>query len=128
MELPAIITLLALAEYMYFGFQVGAARAKYDVPAPATSGSPEWERLNRVHLNTLEQLVVFLPALWLFAYYLNATVSAGLGALFLIGRILYYRAYTTDPGSRTLGFAMGYLATAALLLGGIVGAIKSLID
>ena len=64
MELPAIVTLLALLEYMFFAFRVGTSRAKYGVAAPATSGNPEWDRLFRVQQNTLEQLIIFVPALW----------------------------------------------------------------
>ena len=59
MELVAIVILLALIEYNIFGILVGRARAKYNVPAPATSGDPVFERYCRVHQNTLEQLMVF---------------------------------------------------------------------
>ena len=67
MELPAIVTLIALLEYLFFAFKVGFSREKYNVIAPAVSGNPIWERLYRVQQNTLEQLIVFLPALWFFS-------------------------------------------------------------
>ena len=126
MEMIALVSLLAVVEYQVFAFQVGMGRAKYEVEAPATSGNEIWERMYRVQMNTLEQLVVFLPSLWVFGAYVSAPIGAGVGVVFLIGRALYSVAYVKDPASRTTGFLMGYLANAVLLLGGLGGAVMKL--
>jgi uncharacterized membrane protein YecN with MAPEG domain len=123
----AIITALALLEYMIFGFRVGAARGKYNVPAPATTGNEIFERYNRVHQNTLEQLIVFLPTLWIFARFTHINGAAILGLIFIIGRAIYAVAYVADPSKRSIGFALGFLANTALVLGSLYGATKALL-
>ena len=122
MEFVAIVVLLALIEYMIFAGSAGAARAKYEVDAPATTGHPIFERRLRVQQNTLEQLVVFVPAIWLFAIYVSQPIAGGLGLLFILGRALYSRGYVAEPSQRTLGFMITFAAQVILTLGALIGA------
>tara|TARA_R110002072_G_scaffold3830_8_gene27419 strand:+ start:11186 stop:11572 length:387 start_codon:yes stop_codon:yes gene_type:complete len=122
MALVTMVTMLALLEFMYFGGKVGAARGKYGIAAPATTGNEHFERAYRIHYNTLEQLVVFLPALWAFAFYVHDLVAAGLGGVFLIGRMIYSIAYTKEPGTRSVGMLLSFVPTVILLLGAFFGA------
>ena len=127
MEAAAIVTILIVLQTFWFAFEVGKARQKYGVSAPACGGPDGFERAFRVHENSVEQVILMLPALWVFAWYVNANVAAGLGVLYLIGRQLYRNAYIRDPRSRSTGFGIGAAAFAILALGGLVGAVISLL-
>ena len=127
MQLVIIVIVLALLQYFAFGILVGRARMKYNVPAPATSGDPIFERYNRVHQNTLESLVLFLPGITIYGTYSNPNIAAALGIVWIIGRFIYLRAYIKEPGSRSLGFALTTLPSLFLLIGGAVAAGRSLL-
>ena len=124
MELVTIVIALALIEYSVFGMLVGKARGTYGIDAPAIAGHPVFERYYRVHQNTLENLVLFIPGMIMFAQYVSTGVAAGLGILFIVGRFLYLRAYVADPKSRSLGFALSYIPALVLVIGGLVGAAR----
>lgn len=111
-----LVTVLLLAQYTFFAMRAGMARGKAEIVAPATSGDEHYERCNRVHLNTLEQIIVTLPTMWVCATFFRADVAALLGMVFLIGRFLFSAAYIKAPESRALGMATGFLANMALLL------------
>jgi glutathione S-transferase len=127
MPYVAIVTVVALLQFFWFGWQVGVARGKYNIAAPAISGNEIFERVFRVHMNTLEQLVVFLPALWIFASYISPLWAAGIGAVFIVGRALYARSYVKDPKSRSAGFALTALPELALLIGILIWAVMALV-
>lgn len=118
-----IITFLALAQYVLFGIQVGSLRGKHGIKAPAQTGHEEFERMNRVHLNTMEQLVVFIPALWMHAYYASPLYGAIIGMVYIVGRFIYRAEYLKDPDSRGLGFTLSFVPTAALLIWALVAAL-----
>ena len=116
---------LALIEYFVISMQCGRARGRLGVPAPAVTGHPEFERYLRVQYNTIEQLVIFLPALFGFGHFVSPGWAAVLGAVFNLGRALYARGYIQDPAKRGPGFGLTLLANSALLLGATLGALHA---
>jgi glutathione S-transferase len=122
-----LVALLAIIQLVVFGVLVGRARGLYGIAAPATSGHPVFERYFRVQMNTIETLLVFLPALFIAAKYWLPGYVALVGAVYLVGRIVYLRAYVRDPKSRSLGFSLSMLPTLALVLAGLVGAVRALL-
>ena len=122
MAIITMVSMLALLEYVYFGAKVGQARGKYGIAAPAMTGDENFERVNRIHYNTLEQLVVFLPGLWAFALYVHIYAAAGLGVIYLVGRMIYSIAYTKEPSTRAIGMMMSFIPSVLLVLGGLFGA------
>jgi len=126
---PLTTLAIVLALLVYFGLSavVGQARGKFGVPAPAAVGHPEFDKRYRVQMNTLEQLALFLPAIFLAAPVLGDAIAAGLGVVWSIGRIVYARAYYGDPAKRTLGFMLTLLPTMILIIAAVVGAAGGLI-
>jgi uncharacterized MAPEG superfamily protein len=121
MEPVVIVILLALAQYMVLAALVGRARVKYGVRAPAITGNEAFERVFRVHQNTLENLAIFIPAVWIFAVYLRPGWAAGLGAVFLLARIEYARGYITAADKRGIGAGISGFVLITLVLGGLIG-------
>jgi uncharacterized membrane protein YecN with MAPEG domain len=114
------IVMLALIQYFYFSIEVGRARGRFGVDAPATSGNEEFERYFRVQQNTLEQLVIFVPAIYATAYYGNPLYATAAGVVFLVGRMLYFRSYVKDPGARTVGFLLTILPGLGMVLAALI--------
>jgi glutathione S-transferase len=118
----AIVTCLAILFYFFTSLKVGKARGAFGVKAPATVGHPEFERMLRVQMNTLEWMPIFLPSLWLFAIYISDSIAAGIGLVWIVGRILYLSGYAQAAEKRGMGFGIQALAAFALLFGAL-GAI-----
>ena len=124
MEIVAVVIVLALLEFVVFGMLVGRARGRYGVSAPAVSGHEIFDRYFRVHCNTMEMLVAFVPSIWLFGLYVSPQWAAAIGAVYLIGRIVYLRGYVADPGKREIGFGLSALPIVVLLVGSLWGAVR----
>ena len=116
----ARVTLLAIAVYFYAGILVGRARSTYGIKAPAVTGDPNFERLFRAQMNTLEWLPMFLPALWLFALSVGDALAGVLGMIWIIGRLLYIQTYAAAAEKRGPGFGVQAIATMALWLGAVI--------
>lgn len=127
MPFVAIVTVLALLQFLWLGLQVASARTRYGVAAPATTGNEIFERHFRVHMNTQEQLVMFLPALWIFAVYISPLWAAALGVVFILGRAIYAMSYVRDPRSRSLGFGLTAFPVLVMLIGIVVWAIRAIL-
>ena len=122
-----IVTLLALLEYSILGLMVGRARQTYGVEAPATTGNPDFERYNRVHVNTLEALIVFLPAVWIFSLSVHYHIGVLLGLLFVIARIVYAAGYMSAASKRSTGALATGIINVILVVGGLIAlTIKAL--
>lgn len=133
MGFMTLVLAFILIQYISFGMKVGGARQKYDIQAPAITGHPEFERYYRVHQNTLEQLIVFIPLYLVFPQMAEARGWMGYemvsiaGVLWIIGRYIYASNYVKDPASRGKGFLISFLPQALLLLGTLVLSVMSLI-
>ncbi|MEI6438744.1 MAG: MAPEG family protein [Alphaproteobacteria bacterium] len=126
--LVALVTLLSLLAYFWMGIQVGGARGKSGIKAPAMTGDPLLERTIRAHENTLEWLPIFLPSLWIFALVWNDTVAAGVGLVWVVGRVIYARGYAEAAEKREMGFMIQALAAAVLLFGALGKVVWNLVQ
>jgi hypothetical protein len=127
MPYVAIVTVLALVEFFWFGMMVARARATFGVHAPATTGNEMFERYFRVHMNTLEQLVVFLPVMWVFAAFVSPIWAAVGGVVFIVGRAVYAIAYIGNPRRRTLGFVLTGLPILLMMIGILIWSVHALL-
>jgi len=125
--LTTAVTLATIFLYSLTIFLTGWARGKYKIQAPAIAGHPIFERCYRVQMNTIEALIVFLPSLWVVAFYISDRVAAAAGLIWLIGRIIYTIGYIKAPNKRAIGAALSMLTQFALLLTAIISFGLSLI-
>jgi glutathione S-transferase len=125
--LSAAVTVLTVLLGLYTMMLVGRMRSKHNVHAPAVSGPPEFERAFRVQMNTLEQVVLFLPVLWLATVYpvVSGYLAPGLGFVWLVGRALYSSGYMADAAKRSRGFLIAGVALLGLLVLSIVGIVHA---
>ncbi len=123
MDLVTVVLSLALVEYIVFAVLVGRARGQFGVKAPAVTGHEMFERYYRVQMNTLELLVVFVPAILTFAHYVSARWAAGLGAVYVVGRVIYLMSYVKNPASRGAGFGLSMLPIMAMVVGTLIAAV-----
>jgi glutathione S-transferase len=119
----AIVTLLVVAFYFFLATRVAVAHGKYDVKLPATTGNPDFERIFRIHMNTLEWMPTFLLPLWLCAIYFSDITAAALGLVWIGGRIVYFMGYRKAVERRLPGFFIQSTACILLMVGAIAGLV-----
>ncbi|NBR28739.1 MAG: MAPEG family protein [Betaproteobacteria bacterium] len=124
---PALVTLGAVVLMFVMAANVGRARGRYGIPAPATSGNPDFERVFRVQMNTLENAMMFLPALWVFAAFISEVWAAGIGVAWLVARVWYAMSYQKAAALRGPAFVLSMLCVTVLTLGGAWGIIRSVL-
>jgi len=123
----ALVTCLAISLYFFTSIRVSQARATFGIKVPAITGNPDFERVFRVQMNTLEWMPIFLPSLWLFAIYVNDPIAAAIGLVWIGGRILYMTGYSQAAERRGRGFGIQAMATGILWVGALGGIIWRLI-
>jgi glutathione S-transferase len=124
----ALVTVLAVLVYFSTTWLVGRARPKYGIVAPATTGNPDFERVFRVQMNTLEWMPIFLPLLWLFAYYVSDRGAAVLGLSWCVGRIVYIMGYSKAATSRGPGFGIQAAVCLVLMIGAVLGIVATILE
>lgn len=124
LSLPALTTLLALMWYFVTIFQVGRMRTRYKVKAPATTGDPAFERAYRVQMNELENLVLFLPAMWIYAWFGNPRYAALACCVYILGRIMYAVGYWMAANKRGWGYMVAMFATSMTWVAALVAVLK----
>lgn len=126
-HLTALVTLLAIAFYFFTSINVARSRTRTGVKVPAMSGHPDFERAFRIQMNTLEWMPIFLPSLWLFAIYVSDPIAAAIGAVWIIGRIVYFIGYSQAAAKRGPGFAIQIMASFALWVGALGAVVLRLV-
>jgi uncharacterized MAPEG superfamily protein len=124
----ALVIVIAVIQFFVIGWLVARARVRYGIKAPATTGHEVFERWFRVQQNTLELLITFIPAISLFAIYVNPNWAAWIGLVYVAGRIVYTRAYVADPSRRSFGFGLSAAPILVLLAGALIGALRAMLE
>ena len=124
LPLTSLVTLFISMLMLATGINVGRARVRYDIKAPAVTGNELFERAYRVQMNTLENTALMLPALWLYAGFIGDRGAAIMGAAWLIARVWYAVAYLGNPAKRGPAFGLSMAAFAALWLGAAWGVVR----
>ena len=124
--LTGLVTVLTVFVMIWIMMQVGKARTKHQIPAPAMDGPEDFLRVLRVQANSVEQIVMFLPMLWLFANLGGDLWAACVGVFFPIGRVIYAQGYIAAANKRSTGFMIGALSVIVLTLGSLYQLVRSL--
>lgn len=125
-DLLSLVTMLVFVVYFVLIANVGMARNKFKISAPAMTGHAEFERYVRVHYNTLEQMVMLLPTMWAFAYYVSISWASILGGVWCLGRVIYAIGYYRAADKRHFGSLLTFIPTLVFLIGTIVSLVMKI--
>ncbi len=125
MALTTLVTILIILFTFYLS--IGVGRMRGEVPAPATTGNIEFEKRFRAHYNTIENMVLFLPMMWLSLAQWGDVITASIGGVWLIGRIIYAHHYIKDPSTRTPGIVISLAALLAVTVGATINGVSQLL-
>ena len=125
--LTSLATLLVVLVMFSASGLTGKARSRYKIAAPATTGHEGFERAFRAQMNTMEWALMFLPALWVFAYNVSDLYAGGLAMIACAGRLWYIVSYIQDPRKREAGFVIGHVALAVAALWSLCALILQLL-
>ena len=123
MEPLVLVLMLILLQTLYFGIEVGRAHQRLGIEAPAVSGDDLFDRYFRAHQNSLEQLIIFLPAVLVTAYLGYSITCIVCGVFYLLGRAIYFRSYVKEPKKRTLGFVLSFFSSVILIMTSLVSSL-----
>lgn len=127
LPLTSLVTLLMVMLLVVTAMNVGRARGRYGIRAPAVTGHEMFERAYRIQMNTLESTVAMLPALWLYAAFIGDLGAGISGIIWLGARIWYALAYSKDPSKRGGGFGLSFVVFAGLWLGALWGVVRVMV-
>lgn len=128
LEYVGLVVLGALTQYFLFAFHVAALREKKGIaPTEAAPDDRELTIAIRVHANTGEMLIVFLPLIAIAGLATSGSLAAGIGAFWIVARFIYRRGYFKDVKGRIPGFLMGDAVFGLLLLVALYGLGNSLL-
>ena len=120
--LAAIDTLLAVFVTFVLGGRVGYMRGRHKIEAPATVGHPQFERAFRTHVNTVENLILFLPLLWIASIFYAGTLPFWFGIAWVVSRLIYAWGYAQENTQlRGPGMGIGFLSLFGLLVLSAIG-------
>jgi uncharacterized membrane protein YecN with MAPEG domain len=120
--LAGVDTILACILTMAMGGWTGYLRGKHKIEAPAVVGHPQFERAHRTHMNTVENLVLMIPLLWIASVFYGGQLPFWLGLVWVVSRIFFAIGYAqTDPRLREPGVGLGFLALLGLFVLSVIG-------
>ena len=115
-DLTILVTVATAILVMVLSFKSGAAKRANGL-RPYDLIENETARIaDRIHMNTVESVVVFLPLLWVGAVYADAMIASILGVIWVLSRVGYAYAYAKEPSSRALYFATSFFCCIGFML------------